>query len=687
MSIEIARAPSSVRTEARFFTLVIALGLVGCASGTPPSADSVAAEHWQAQLLDRSALRPEERTQQARAVLRTERLERIEDLHQRTLEAAWRVALRASPQRIWSGARRVFRAIRRFRKPGAQEDVALRWLAPATETGALPVDSDPYAYLRVRELHRLADARRTRARAALEGDRFDVARRLIARADVLEPGSEATVDLRRDLDREELEWKRLEPQLTVRAWDAALASSILANDLSGALASDRATDPEVTFVHAAAELLRGERDSARVGLLELAARPDALGTVASGWLERPEVDVEGDLTRSIHEYRMKRWLGFIGGNALAERGASLSNRSFSVWKDAFTLTNMGVSIPARLIKGWRPDGTPVRDAAVRYLDRRPHGPQAARARAWLDHVGWPEPDALGLQGQFQLPAAKAAFDRISVPPVIVSRQAIRSGAVTGSPALLSALEGSRAVRLEIRRITFPMSREEELASEGFALTAHTAQRLLDELASGVERDQLRWTLSSREEALEHLRRLSSALRGGVLYAEAWTPPDLNLWNAFASTAIDGAEHRGGVTFERGEDDVIAVSDLGNELRACPPHVLCLDKEHRFRNALYGYLDMSSGAGFGFQSSTRLFGLGLGVTESGPELSFVLPIGRWLGVDSWVPIEAELSLGADPYVGPVLRKKKCTEAQEDPEEASVRRLLPLGLRSRCVLRLY
>jgi hypothetical protein len=116
-------------------------------------------------------------------------------------------------------------------------------------------------------------------------------------------------------------------------------------------------------------------------------------------------------------------------------------------------------------------------------------------------------------------------------------------------------------------------------------------------------------------------------------------------------------------------------------------MLCVDREGAARTTVYGYLDMTSGAGTGFQSVAGHAGISLGITDGGPEASLVLPLGRWLGIQSWLPIEAEFSIGADSfYIGPVLRKSRCSEYQ-DSDEVSARDLLPLGLRSRCVLRLY
>src|SRR5262245_51515462 len=119
-------------------SVVLVCSAAGCRTQRTQEADASAVLHWQSALVDRSVLSARERTDLATGVLSRDRWERAEDLHQRTLEAAWRVALRGSPQSIVSGVHRVFRGVRRYRKPNDQEEVALRWLTPHSEE--LPAD-------------------------------------------------------------------------------------------------------------------------------------------------------------------------------------------------------------------------------------------------------------------------------------------------------------------------------------------------------------------------------------------------------------------------------------------------------------------------------------------------------------------------------------------------------------------
>jgi hypothetical protein len=149
--------------------------------------------------------------------------------------------------------------------------------------------------------------------------------------------------------------------------------------------------------------------------------------------------------------------------------------------------------------------------------------------------------------------------------------------------------------------------------------------------------------------------------------------------------LDGTAQRSRVAFERGDDDLIAVRTLGDQVRECPRDTLCLDYGGLLRTTLFGYMDTESGAGLGFQSAIGHSGISLALTQNGPEAAIVLPLGRWLGIYRWLPIEAELSVSTDRfYFGPILRKGRCTQ-ERNPEQTSARQQLPFGLGSRCVLR--
>jgi hypothetical protein len=79
------------------------------------------------------------------------------------------------------------------------------------------------------------------------------------------------------------------------------------------------------------------------------------------------------------------------------------------------------------------------------------------------------------------------------------------------------------------------------------------------------------------------------------------------------------------------------------------------------------------------------GIALALTGRGPEAALVLPIGRWLGIYRWFPLEAELSISPDRvYIGPILRKARCLQ-ERAPEATRARQQLPFGLGNRCVLR--
>jgi len=156
---------------------------------------------------------------------------------------------------------------------------------------------------------------------------------------------------------------------------------------------------ELTTLH---EQLR-ERERAELSKQRLAAARTALDvdfTISEALLAG---DYDRRLTREIRSYRLRRTLGWIGGNALAERDMlGLRSASFSAWKDELTPSNLGLSLPSRILRGYRSDGQGVRDAAMQYLEIRPDDSGAETAREWLDHVGWPSVDINRFENVFEL---------------------------------------------------------------------------------------------------------------------------------------------------------------------------------------------------------------------------------------------------------------------------------------------
>jgi hypothetical protein len=662
--------------------LFVCLGGSACASRAP-ELDPARIEQLEAALLRREPPSPAERMESARGILFRDRVERADLIRERFTEACWRIFQNASPSRIWSGVRRTASAVWKFNRRTSAEDLALDQLEATP--GDLR-DAEHVALvekLRKREASALASERVAAAELALDHDRPDVARTFIDRALVLEPDSKAARKQVDELARRAAEVEpepEQEPDLVIRDGDVPLAEALLARDYPAATNVEPA-DPQLRFAHAAAHLLAGNPEHARSDLAELEEDGGPVGAMATRWLDRPEVDAERELDHAIHRYRIQRILGWIGGNALAERDLmGLRSISFSAWKDALTPANIGLSLPARIVRGFKPDGRAVREAAIQYLEQDPHGPRAEKAREWLDHVGWPRVDVNRFQSVFELPPVQTPYDPLAVQPLVLSRRAAKSDQITNSSMLGSALEGAPGVWLEARE----SANDDE--GGGFAFTPRKAHRLLDEIAFAVGAERFRWTLGSQDSVLERLRQLDNAVgRGRVLFAEGWVPGDASLLGALGSTLIDGESEPGRVRFERGDDDVLAVRTLGDEVRECPRGTLCLDLKPRVRTALYGYVNVESGAGLGFQSALGHSGIALAVTGHGPEAALLLPLGRWLGIYRWLPLEFEVAISADRlYVGPILRKARCLEGR-NPEDTRARQELPFGLGNRCVLR--
>ncbi len=675
-----------------------ALASACCAGGSQPS-EAIDEAHnrtflaLETQLSNRTPLSAHERFVQARSVLRRQTWEEVEEIHQKSLEAVWRVALRSSPQRILSGIRHVGKALYGLRKRDETEDIALAWLEPRAGEILSDSESDPgmrsvhalREKLRHRELHSLAERQRVRARKLMQEGRFVQARYALDDAIRLEPEAETRNEaVTEEFEENQREARLAEPVLALRSWDQVAAESLLAHSFHEVLTAGEAGEPEAAFTRASAALLLKRRADARNQLASLSERDDLVGDMATRWLERPEVDVQGEFDRAVSAYRWKRLLGWIGGNALAERATSVS-----VWKDSLTLANMGVSLPARILRGWRPDPSAVQGAAVQYLEREPLGPSAGDARAWLDQLGWPEADEPAALSELARRGPRSRSQALGPLPVVISRGVILLDHASHSAALVSALEGSDAVRLHARPVLRPQSIEDSLSQPGFPVPYEPSRQLLDTLAVGIERGRLHWNGATRDTALEQLRRLDQVLdQGWVLFAESWNSPDSSFWGSFQATLIDGTQTSGRVSLERGEDDLVAVHDFSSEISVCPEATLCIERETPFRTVGFGYLDASAGVGIGFQSVSRWIGTAFAMTDRGPEIQLVLPLARWFGFEEWMPLEAQAIIGAEPYLGPALRKQKCIEGgTPSARRTSARKLLPLGLRSRCVLRLY
>jgi hypothetical protein len=188
------------------------------------------------------------------------------------------------------------------------------------------------------------------------------------------------------------------------------------------------------------------------------------------------------------------------------------------------------------------------------------------------------------------------------------------------------------------------------------LASADGHALIDALAAGLEQGELRGLGARGGDALAALERMAGALRdGAVLTAEPW------VWKRGSPSDVarvllhGGALNTSGDVKVRREDEGIDLhrSLVGAHLE-CPAGVACVDRARQLDSALYARLDddgeLRVGAKAGFQGAM----LALEIGDSGPRSTLVVPLGYWLGVGNWVPVEAHVELGLDGFTfGPRL----------------------------------
>jgi hypothetical protein len=309
-------------------------------------------------------------------------------------------------------------------------------------------------------------------------------------------------------------------------------------------------------------------------------------------------------------------------------------------------------MPARVYRGWKPDSESLRQTAVQYLAQLPQGPQAAEAVAWLQDIRTEKTGSDRFNGwdgdHFSLPPARTTYARLSASPLLITKRVIDSLYVSEVPGLRDALGIGDAVMLE--------ARHPEEGDDG--LEPQAARRFLTELAFAIEQGNLDATSRTREATLEAIRRLENTLAEGyVLVAEPGEVGSVQLWAGLNRALIDGQnEQVGMLSVQRGEDDLRLVRQIGRSSLDCPSYALCVDSPRLFGGALIGHIDADSRIQLGLQTNVQDAQFSIGLNETGPAASIVLPIGRWLGIQRWLPVAAYVSLSADSvYVGPAFVK--------------------------------
>jgi hypothetical protein len=593
----------------------------------------------------------QERLESARESLTEARNERIVRLHEEMFESSWRAWTGASPRRLLSGARDIASELWDWRDRSPAEDVALDWLEVGGPESILdPEARDLYESLRQRERRKQADEIREGADWALSKGYTSLARVRIERLLELDPASKHGLELYERLEAATAPAPgaaQLIGDLSAEPWEAPVAAALLSEDYARVqdLAPESASG---SFARAIAEFLAGKPDDAVASLEPLREREDDIGRLANEWVEHHDLSIEETFAQRTRDYRIRQVLGMLGGDQLSQSGVELSPRGYRAWRESMTPLNVAVSMPARFYRGWKPDGEELREAALQYIAQLPKGPRAAEAVAWLQDIQPGDRAQARFAGwdgdRFTLPPARTVYPRLTPMPVLVTKRVLDSIYVSDVPGMRDSLGLGDAVLLEARH---PEEGEDGLDPE-------SARRFLIELAFAIEQGKLDPMSRTPEATLDAIRRLESALvQGQVLVAEPTDIGSPELWGGLSRALVDGQDQQiGALAMQRGEDDFRVVRQFGQASLVCPSYALCVDRERFFGGALYGQLDSDSELQLGLQTNLRDAHFAIGLTESGPAVSMVLPIGRWLGVGRWLPIAAYVGVSADSfYVGP------------------------------------
>jgi hypothetical protein len=613
-------------------------------AGADPGADG---------LLDPGTRDSTERTQTALQILQEERRARLNRAAYQLLHVGLRASVQASPRRMFGAVRKLGRELWSWRHRSRGEDMALALLEPDVERGDAEAEGIAlYESLRERERRTLVRDLEERADDALDAEDAWRAGRYVSRLEALGAEAEILAELRERLAELDAEpraarTERVEPPVqTPDADEVALAAALLSEHDSRVLALE-ASSPERRLARAAALHGSGRREAALAELSQLAAGEGVVAETARLWLVDPEIHPEAELDRLWDQVRIERTLGRVGGEQLAREGWSVSRESYGAWQDSVEPLNLALSAPARVLAGWQPEARAFREFAGRYLQRFPEGAPSDETRARLAILGeLPEDKDEWRDGRLVLPPARSEWRRSVEPYLIASGDAVDSAA---APLLDELLLPQGALLLSVAR-----------GGSELGLDAAQGQALVAALAGGLERGELRGMGVRGGEALAALQRIDAALReGGELVVEPWvwkrgTASDV------ASVLLHGGALRtsGELSIRREEEGVDVDRSLVGAHLECPLEVACVDRARQLDSALYARIDedgeLRIGATAGFQGAM----VALEVGDSGPRTSLVVPLGYWLGVGRWVPVEIHVDLGLDglsvgPRLGPLL----------------------------------
>lgn len=624
----------------------LALALAGAAHPAelePAPVDAAAAEA--ARLFsNREPLAAADRVAEARALLAEERRRRIWDNVRTAGDLAQSAVGGLSPRRALKGARRAYRQTRGWFERSPAEQAALALLDPAVATG----DDDPELVRTWDALHAPdAEARFEEALAdaedALEGGHLVAARHALERARRLEPTSIRVAALLAELGLAEIAPPRRAGLAEPHADDVQMAGALLSARYEHALALEGAR-PDAGLARSAALLLSGRRDEGLEALRALADSEGGAAFVARDWLGDPSIDPEGAFLREQRSFRVRRALGWLGGDALEQHGLETSAKGLQSWGRSLTPFNLALSLPARVMLGRSPRSIELREAAERYLELAPGGARAGDAREWLD----------------ALPAAPSTLEAAAWDDGVLSlpRASVPYAPVVARPLLLSqsALERASAQNADLIALLRPETPALVLspsAPPGTPALALPAERALDLLA-GVERGfadgALRSANLDASSGSEAIRRLADSVRAGVaLVAYAVSPRSDSVVESFEQSLVGARAEPGtakALRFAPQRRGLALHGDLTNGELPCPQDLTCVDRHYPLTSRAFAELEADGELEIGATASLGRGALSLGFSEAGPSAAVTLPVMHWLGLGRWVPIGLDLGVGAE-----------------------------------------
>lgn len=594
-------------------------------------------------------LPPRARVDEAQRLLGDARRQRLADVGGAVLDLAWRGATSGSPRRLLRAGRRVANELRSLGARTRAEDRALELLEHDVALGRADArERELYARLRSREDEERVERWLGEAERALARGETMSARRRLDWIAALRPDESRLPALRLAASGPPLSAEMSAPPVAlepIEAWEVSLAAALLVGDYERVLASERAR-PDVELAQAAALFLSGDRAAAGERLRELEEEGGRRAELAGTWLADTRFFPETALASSERRFRVRKVLGWLGGDELEQNGLSLSRDGVDAWRATLSPFNLALSLPARLLSGRRPEGDELHAAAASYLERVPSGPRAADARAWLaQDPGGKETRRSARpfdDGHFVLPAARTPYTHTGPSPVLVT------------PSGLDSVSGDRFARLGIDVDTDASLLltlvDDDVPDTAISLPRDTALRLTAGLARGLENGALATIGGDVSEQLEGLRRIDRSLRdGATLVVDPWQP-ETDEGSELSRALVEGGSPARvrQLRVSRSSSSVHVERDLFAGPARCPEATHCIDRARSYDGRLSARLEDDGEARVGLRSQIVDARLALEIGRTGPRASLALPIGRWLGLDRWLPAELRLDLSIDGF---------------------------------------